>query len=434
MELLLLMLLVLLILARSLAEVAERFGQPAIVGELAAGILLGVLAAPMSRVTGISFDFVHEVQGTPAFEAITELGIFFLMLLGGLELRPRDMAKASRSAFFIALGGLIVPLLCGLALGWWLLPDSEYKTAQTLFLGTALAITAVPVSIRVLRDLGRLDSRAGKIVVSAAVYDDVLSLVLLAVLTALIQTGEWPDATGLLALGAKVVAFFLITIGVGRWVFPRLGRMLERTSAGEFEFSVVVAVALAFGMLAEELDLHFILGAFMAGLFFQRRLNLDPATYDDVRARVDGITTGFLAPIFFASIGLHLSGAAIVEVPVFLAAVLLLAFLAKLLGCGLISYGFHRDPAGAAVVGSAMSARGAVELVIADIALRAGLFDKPSPAPPIVANLFSTVVIMAVVTTIVTPVAVGWILRRDAARTSSLLEAQSGDAGATDGG
>jgi len=423
-----LMLLVLLILARLLAEVAERLGQPSIVGELVAGILLGLLAVPLTRWTGISFDFIHEVQDTPAFEAITDLGIFFLMLLGGLELRPRDMAQASRSAVFIAVGGLVLPMLCGIGLGLWLLPDSGAKTAQTLFLGTALAITAVPVSIRVLRDLGRLDSRAGRIIVSAAVYDDVLSLVLLAVLTALLKTGQWPDAMGLLLLVGKVTLFFVLTIAVGRWVFPFVGRRLARSSASEFEFSMVLAVALAFGLLAEQLDMHFILGAFMAGLFFQRRRNLEPEIYDAVRARMDGIATGFLAPIFFASIGLHLSGGAFVEVPVFLTAVLLVAFLAKLLGCGLISLAFHRDVAGAAVVGSAMSARGAVELIIADIALRAGLFDTPSPAPPIVANLFSVVVIVAIVTTIITPVAVTWVLNRDAARNSQMLEEGGGDA------
>ncbi len=427
MELLLLMLLVLLILARLLSEVAQRFNQPSLVGELAAGILLGALAAPMSRLTGISFDFIYEVQKTPAFHAITDLGIFFLMLLGGLELRPGDMARASRSAFLIALGGLVVPMACGIALGYWLLPESGFKTAQTLFLGTALAITAVPVAIRVLRDLKRLDSRAGQIIISAAVYDDVLSLILLAVLTALLQTGDWPGAAGLLMLAGKVVLFFVITIGFGRWLFPYLRRLHKWLLASEFGFSIVLILALGFGVLAELLDMHFILGAFMAGLFFQRQRSLDPKAFDAVRERVDGVTTGFLAPIFFTSIGLHLSGSAIVEIPVFLVTLLLIAFLAKLLGCGVMSFLFHRDLAGAAVIGSAMSARGAVELIIADIALRAGLFDKPTPVPPIVANLFSAVVIMAIVTTIVTPIAVNFVLRRDAAKDSSLLQEKTGN-------
>lgn len=431
MELLLLMLLVLLILARFLGEVAERLNQPGLVGELVAGIILGMLATPMSRMTGISFDFVHEVQGMPAFEAITDLGIFFLMLLGGLELRPRDMAKASLSAFLIALGGLLIPMASGFALSWWVLPDSELKMAQSLFMGTALAITAVPVAIRVLRDLGRLGTRAGNIVVSAAVYDDVLSLILLAVLTALLKTGQWPDPVGLILLAAKIALFFLITVVFGRWGFPFLGRLLRRSSSLEFEFSAVLTVALAFGLLAEQLDMHFILGAFMAGLLFQRRRNLDPDIFDSVRARMDGIATGFLAPVFFASIGLHLSGAAVVEVPLFLATLLLVAFFTKLLGCGLVSFAFHRDRAGAVVVGASMSARGAVELVIADIALRAGLFDRPSPAPPIVANLFSAVVIMAIATTIVTPVVVNWVLGWDSVRHSPLLA--KSDAGNGDG-
>lgn len=421
MELLLLMLLVLLILARVFAEIAERLNQPGLVGELAAGILLGLLATPVSRLTGIPFDFVHEVQDSHAFEAITDLGIFFLMLLGGLELRPRDMAKASGSAFLVALGGILVPLVCGVALGWWVFPDSEMKTAQVLFLGTALVITAVPVSIRVLRDLDQLNSRAGSIVVSAAVYDDVFSLVFLAVLTALLKTGEWVGAQGLLLLAGKTLVFFAVTVGLGRWLFPWIGSLLKRSRATEFEFSMVLVAALAFGAFAEVLGMHFILGAFMAGLFFQRS-NLDDETFKSVRESTEAVATGFLAPIFFASIGLHLSGAAVVQVPFFLVAVLVIAFLAKLLGSGLVAYAFHRDGAGAAVVGTAMSARGAVELIIADIALRAGLFDHPTPVPTVVANLFSTVVIMAIVTTIVTPLAVNWILQRDASRDSPLLK------------
>ncbi len=421
MELLLFMLLVLLVLSRVFAEIAERLGQPGLVGELVAGITLGVLAVPLSNLTGIPFEFIHDVQGTSAFEAVTDLGIFFLMLLGGLDLRPKDMSEASRGAFVVAIAGLLVPLAGGFALAWWALPDSDAKLAQSLFLGTALAITAVPVSIRVLRELGRLNTRAGKLVVSAAVYDDVLSLILLAVLTSLLRTGEWLGLSSLLLLVGKVALFFVVTIAFGRWVFPWFSRLLQHSRAREFEFSMVLVVALAFGALAEVLDMHFILGAFMAGLYFQRQ-HLEEEIHEAVLERAEGMTTGFLAPIFFASIGLHLSGAAIVEVPVFLVALLLIAFLSKVLACGLTSYAIERDVAGAAVVGSAMSARGAVELIIADIALRAGLFETPSPPPSIVANLFSAVVIMAVVTTIATPIAVNWVVRSDRARQSPMLE------------
>jgi Kef-type K+ transport system membrane component KefB len=166
--------------------------------------------------------------------------------------------------------------------------------------------------------------------------------------------------------------------------------------------------------------MHFILGAFMAGLYFQRQ-HLDDEIHDAVRRRTEGIATGFLAPIFFASIGLHLTGAAIVEVPLFMIGLLAVAFLAKLVGCGLTTYAFERDLPGAATVGSAMSARGAVELIIADIALRAGLFETPSPPPPIVANLFFAVVIMAVITTIATPISVNALLHWIDPRRSAML-------------
>ena len=149
--------------------------------------------------------------------------------------------------------------------------------------------------------------------------------------------------------------------------------------------------------------MHFILGAFVAGLFFVRR-TIDSDVYDSIRTSVTNFTTGFFAPLFFASIGLHLDLSAATEIPAFLIFLIAAAFLGKLIGAGVPAYatGFTvRDSIG---IGSAMSARGAVELIVAGIALEAGLFAHPSPAPPEVAYLFSAVVIMALVTTILTPI------------------------------
>lgn len=157
--------------------------------------------------------------------------------------------------------------------------------------------------------------------------------------------------------------------------------------------------------------MHFILGAFLAGLFFVRQ-TVDPAAYEAVKARVSGVTTGFLAPLFFASIGMHLNLDAVNEVPVFVVGLVLAAFLSKLVGAGLPAYWLHFSKKDSLAVGTAMSARGAVELIIAEIALGAGLFLKPKPVPTIVSNLFSAVVIMALVTTLLTPVLLRWILSK----------------------
>ena len=158
-------LLVLLFVSRAFGALAHEAGQPSLVGELIAGIALGlVLHLWGPNVLG-DLDLVED----ETFGALTDLGIFFLMLMAGLELRPDEMRKASIGAVAIAVFGLLVPLGAGFGLAWWLLPASGAKVAQALFLGTALAITAVPVAARVLMDLGQLDSPVGRAIISAAV-------------------------------------------------------------------------------------------------------------------------------------------------------------------------------------------------------------------------------------------------------------------------
>ena len=395
---LLYVLLVLLLVTRLCGELAERLHQPALVGELLAGIALGVVA-------GRYHDALPVLAGladNEVFGAITDLAIFFLMLLAGLELRPRELVEASGRALAVALGGMAVPLALGFALGWWFLPPSPYKTAQALFLATALAITAVPVSVKVLMDLGQLKSALGQTVVSAAVFDDVLSLMLLAVLTAVIRTGELPDLYAVLVIVGKVLAFFAVTGLIGRYVLPRIGRLVRRSHAEEFELSALLILALGFALLAEWLGMHFILGAFLAGLFFGRRTT-SPDVYQQIRSSLTSITMGFFAPLFFASIGLHLDLAAATEIPLFVALLVLAAFLGKLVGAGIPARMIGFPVRDATAIGAAMSGRGAVELIVAGIALQAGLFKHPDPPPPVVAYLFSAVVIMALVTTLATP-------------------------------
>jgi Kef-type K+ transport system membrane component KefB len=403
---LLYILLVLLLVTRLCGELAERLRQPALVGELVAGIALGVIAGRY----GEALPVLAGLSENEVFNGITDLAIFFLMLLAGIELRPKELAEASGRAFAVALGGMLLPLMLGFGLGWWFLPDSPYKLAQALFLATALAITAVPVSVKVLMDLGQLNTRLGKTVVSAAVFDDVLSLMLLAILTAVIRTGGFPDASAVFVLLGKVLAFFVIAGVLGRYVLPRLGGVVRETRTEEFEMSALLIAALGFALLAEALGMHFILGAFLVGLFFVRR-TISPDVYKSIRASLSSITMGFFAPLFFASIGLHLDLSAAAEIPVFVTLLVSAAFLGKLVGAGVPAWGTGFSPREAAAIGTAMSARGAVELIVAGIALQAGLFRHPEPPPPVVAHLFSAVVIMALVTTLATPMVLRPLLR-----------------------
>jgi Kef-type K+ transport system membrane component KefB len=401
-------LLVLLVATRTLGEVVVRFKQPALVGEILAGVLLGLIVAQYSG----TFPVLADLPDNPVFVALTHLGIFFLMLQGGLDLHPRELGETSGQSFLVAASAMLLPLGLGAGTAWAFLPASDYRLAQALFVGTALAITAVPVAIRVLMDLDLLKTRLGRTIVSAAVFDDILSLILLAFLTALMKTGGFPDAGAILLLLGKVALFFLIAGAVGMWILPHMGTFVRKfVKVDELELSFLLIVALAFSVLAEVLAMHFIVGAFIAGLLFGRQ-TIDEAVYQDVKQKLSGITTGFLAPLFFASIGLHLELGALTAIPLFVVLMIIIAFGSKLAGAAIPARlaGFSgRD---ASAIGLAMSARGAVELIIAGIALQVGLFDHPDPRPPIVANLFSAVVIVAMVTTFLTPIALRWILMR----------------------
>ncbi|MGD9299926.1 MAG: cation:proton antiporter [Desulfobacterales bacterium] len=400
-------LLILLVITRAFGELAVRLRQPALVGELLAGIILGAVI----KLSPSSFPIMNGITDNEVFTAITDLGIFFLMLMAGLEMHPKEIAENSKTAMSIAIGGLIVPLLVGFLIGWWYLPPSDIRLAQILFIGTALAITAVPVAVKVLMDLDKLDSTAGKMIVSAAIVDDILGLLLLAVLTAVIRTGEMPQFAGLLKLSGQILLFLAVVTGIGLFILPRLERVIDSSVVEEFEFSALLAVAFGFAFLAEALHMHFILGAFAAGLFFTKR-TMDAKVFKGVQDRISGITTGFLAPVFFASIGLHLDVSAFISIPIFLLILIVAAFACKMIGAGLVAYGVGLSGKDSLIVGVGMSGRGAVELIIADIALRAGLFSQPDPPPEIIANLFSAIVIMAVVTTLITPIALRFIMSR----------------------
>jgi Kef-type K+ transport system membrane component KefB len=195
----------------------------------------------------------------------------------------------------------------------------------------------------------------------------------------------------------------VIVVPTAHYLLPRLGRAVVAARALEVEFSFLVLTGLVFAVLAEALSMHFLVGPFVAGLFFVRH-TIDSTTYDDVFRKVSALTHGFFAPVFFASIGIHMSAKAFVETPLFLLALIAIASFGKIAGAGLPAWLSGLDRRAALAVGVGMNARGAVELIVADVALAAGLFSQPEPVPPIVASMYSAVVITAIATTFLTPI------------------------------
>ena len=395
-----------LVATRALGEGTERIGLPASVGEVLAGVMLTLL---ISRLGGLAPGLAAVADG-PEIKLVATIGIFALMLLAGIEMRPHEIAVNSRDAFFVALGGTIVPLLAGAALAWVFIPDSSLKTVQVLFVGVALSITAVPASTRVLMEFGLLHTRLGEIIVAAAIFDDIFGLILLAVLIGVIGTGEVPSALALGFLLLKVAGFFVVTVILGVHVYPHVSRRTSAMEATSLEFSALVAAALAYAVLAEFLGLHWILGAFMAGLFFDQS-RVGDACHEEVRKIMTGITAGVFGPMFFASIGMSVDLAALWSVPAFLVLLITVAFLSKLVGAGIPAHLTGLARRDSLVVGVGMSARGVVELVVASIALDAGLFSRPAPGDVVVPNLYSAVVLTAIVTTLLAPLLLRPILR-----------------------
>ncbi|MFT5539983.1 MAG: Kef-type K+ transport system membrane component KefB [Alphaproteobacteria bacterium] len=393
-----LQLLVILLLTRAFGEGAVRLGQPAVMGEVMAGVMLAAAVA----LPGPHLQFTTALINGEVFHHAATAGIFFLMLRAGIELKPREVGEKPLTSFAVALGGVMVPLAAGIGLGYLFLPPGDNRFALALLIGVVMSITSIPASVRILTDLGMLHTPAGRMIIAAALYDDVIGLVLLALLTALLKTGIMPSLAEFGWVFGKIAVFFAVTISLGVHVYPRVIRGLGTLQATSLELSALMVVAFAYGLLAEVLGMHWILGAFMAGLFFEpERVGI--RAYDGLKLIIGGITAGLFAPVFFASIGARIDLGALTTAPLFLMAVIAAAFLGKLLGAGLPALAVGLGPRDSITVGVGMSGRGAVELVVLAIAVETGLITATPQSGAGTHPIYSLLVLMVLVTTLMVP-------------------------------
>ncbi|MCR9219975.1 MAG: cation:proton antiporter [Alphaproteobacteria bacterium] len=394
---------VVLLLARLFGEASHRLGQPTSVGEIVAG------AAAATAVAWLAPEFppLADLPDSPVVSYSAEVGIFTLILLAGVEMKPAEIVQRSWRSVAVAAGGALMPLALGFGFVWFLAADNPDRLPLALLTGVALAITALPASVRVLEDLGLMGGETARVILAAAVIDDVLGLILLAVLLAVIETGGAPAPLALALMLGKVALFFGLSIGFGWHIYPHIRRGVAMMQAMSVEASALVMAALAYGALAELLGLHWILGPFMAGMFFEPE-HVGAAVYERIRMAVASLVNGVLGPLFFFTIGLSIDLTVAAAAPGLVAGLLSVAFLGKLLGAGLPAYAFGLSPRQAAAVGAGMCSRGAVELVILSIALQSGLIARGNGEA---GHLFSALVLTAVVTTIAAPMLMRWFLR-----------------------
>ncbi|MBI4755643.1 MAG: cation:proton antiporter [Betaproteobacteria bacterium] len=380
-------LLVLIVVARLFGRLFARYNQPEVIGEILAGVLLGPAVLDL-------------IRPNPALAGISELAVFLVILTAGLEMKIGHILGAMRGrGLLLAAIGFVIPFLGGGLVGQLFGLDAM----RTVFLGLCISITALPVALKILENLDILDTPIGRYAVATAVVNDVAALLVLGVVLGVPSQPTFGAvattvavATGKLALLAGFVLAlnwtleFLHRRGASIHVVPET---LVRYFGAEALFGIVVLFVLIFGWVSEMLGFHFVIGAFFGALLLDQRHFL-ASRYNELQKTLGSVTGGFLAPVFFAYLGLEFDIHAIDSV-VFAVAVLAVSVVTKMAagvwGGRLVGMS-RREALG---LGCILNGRGVMELVVASIAYEKGFIN---------AGIFSTLVLMGIFTTFITPI------------------------------
>jgi Kef-type K+ transport system membrane component KefB len=363
---------------------ANRLRQPAVMGELLVGLLLGPSLFDLMGWPMLANAHEPHLLTETVFQ-LAELGVVCLMFLAGLEIDPREMRRTGRVAALAGVSGVIVPLVLG---GLVALPFG-HRGQAAIFVGVILTATSVSISAQTLLELGKLRSREGLALLGAAVIDDVLVILLLSVFTAMAEGGASPGMA--LNILLKMIAYLSVTTLLGFFLLPRLAEWVNGQPISQGLAALVLVTALLFAWSAEVVGgLAAITGAFIAGVGFGRS-RLRGEIERDMRT----ITYAFLVPIFFVSIGLKTNARLLAGPDVaFALALLLVAAISKVLGCGLGARLGGYTNQESLRVGVGMISRGEVGLIVASVGVNAGLIKT---------ELFSVVTFIVLITTLVTP-------------------------------
>jgi len=398
---LLVALIALLAAAKLGGALSERLGQPAVLGEILAGVLLGAL--PLVHVQGLAW-----VAGDQVVRSLAELGVILLLFEVGLTTRLADLMKVGISAFLVALVGVITPMILGYGIGLWLLPGRHHYVP--LFLGATLTATSVGITARVLRDLRKLQTAEGQIILGAAVIDDVMGLVVLAVMSGLAGHAAAAEQGGatmttLVMVSAKAVGFLAGALVLGRWLAPWLFHLGARLKVRGAVFTLALLVCFGLAWLADLVGMAPIVGAFAAGLV------LEGVPFDRLLPAGDRLEdlllplSTVLVPIFFVRMGLQVSLRELAGGSVALALALTAAAILGKQACALavVNRGVDR-----LTVGLGMIPRGEVGLIFAGMGLTLAVDGAPVLGP----SEYAAVVAMVLLTTVLTPPLLRWRVGR----------------------
>ncbi len=366
----LLTLFIMLAAAKFMAELFERLRQPAVAGEIVAGILIGPsllnLAAP-TEITSI----------------LAEIGVIFLLFNVGLETKPAAIFKVGKSAAMVAMLGVVLPFIAG----WLLMRAWGSTSVESLFVGTALVATSVGITARVLSAMGLLDAPTARIILGAAVIDDILGLLVLAVVSSMAVGAV--NYVEIITTAALAIGFTVFVAVVAAPVVTRVAPRADRLRSGHGMFILGLVLCLGLSVAAAFIGVAAIIGSFLAGMAMAEASEDHP----NMHRQINGVTE-FLVPFFLVNIGmqLRLDVFRSPSVVVLCVLVTLVAVATKLFGCGLgaINLGIKR----AAQVGMGMVPRGEVGIIVAQIGLSLAVIGP---------ELYGVVLFMAVATTLIAP-------------------------------
>jgi len=380
-------LLLLIVVARLFGRLFARYNQPELIGEILAGVLLG------PAILGL-------IEPNKALAGVTELAVFLIILNAGLEMRFSDIVGAMKGrglmlaaiSFFIPFGG-----------GVLVAAAFEQDIMRMIFLGLCISITALPVAVKLMDSLGILHTPIARFSLATAVVNDVAALFILGIVLNLPETLTLGDASAAVGIATlKLIAMGMVVLGLNHllnWLEKRninvqaLPESMIKVFGPEALFGIVIVFVLVFGTISEALGFHFVIGAFFGALFLDKK-HFIASRYKDLQGTLGSITNGFLGPIFFAYLGLELQLVSLTEWN-FPLVVILVSIITKLfagwLG-GLMVGMDHRESLG---LGAVLNGRGVMELVVAGIAYQNGFIGP---------TMFSTLVLMGIVTTFLTPI------------------------------
>ena len=396
----------LLVVGRLGGELMQRIGQPAVVGQLLAGIVLGpsVFGALLPGLHDMAFP--HDPAQKSLIDGVGQLGVLLLLLLTGMETDVALVRRVGRAAASVSVTGVAVPFACGVSLGLFGLPDAmlprpDQRVVTALFLGTALSISSIKIVAMVVREMNFMRRDLGQVIVASAIVDDTIGWIIIAITFGLARPGGL-DALSLAVSVLGTVAFLVLAYGLGRRAVSMAIRWANDRLVSEFAVLTLILVLMGASALTTDLiGVHTVLGAFVAGVLVGESPILTRPIEDQLR----GLVTGLFAPVFFglAGLGTDLGLLADPRLLVATLALIAIASLGKFGGAFLGGRLGGLSGRQCLALALGMNARGSTEVIVASIGLSLGVLDT---------TLFSMIVAMAVLTTMAMPPTLRWALAR----------------------